>query len=208
MAAVEPEKPRSGLVARAADMILRPGGTWRAVDAEPAEIGDIYLGYVIPLAAVPPLAGFLGIYIFGGIQIGSIGVKPSLTGAAVEAVAGYGLTLVLAYVLALVIDVLAPLFGGRADRTRAFKLVAYSGTGLWLAGLLALYPALGFPAALLGGLYSLYLLYIGLPRLMRIEEGRAITCFAVILLAVIVLVGVKGFLAARALEVGGPLIAS
>lgn len=207
MAAVEPEKPRSGLVARAADMILRPGAGWRAVEAEPAEIGDIYLGYVIPLAAVPPLAGFLGIFIFGGIQIASIGVRPSLTGAAVEAAAGYGLTLVLAYVLAVIVDLLAPLFGGQANRIRAFKLVAYSGTGLWIAGLLSLYPTLGFPAALLGALYSLYLLYVGLPRLMRIQEGRAISCFAVILLAAIVLAGLKGILTARALELGGPLVA-
>ena len=207
MAAVEPEKPRTGLLPRAADMILRPQATWRAIDGEPGEIGDLYLGYVIPLAALPPLCAFLGIYIFGGFQIASIGVRPSLTGAAIEAAAGYVLSLILAYVLALVIDGLAPRFGGRASRLQAFKLVAYSGTALWLAGLLALYPALGIPAALLGMLYSLYVLYVGLPRLMRIEEGRAITCFAVILLVIIVLTGVKGWVTARALELGGPLVA-
>jgi hypothetical protein len=207
MAAVEPGKPRSGLFARAGDMILRPGSTWRTIDGEPGEIGDLYLGYVIPLAAVPPLAAFLGIYIFGGFQIASIGVRPTLTGAAVEAAAGYGLTLLLTYVLALIIDALAPRFGGRANRAQAFKLVAYSGTALWLAGVFALYPALGIPAALLGVLYSLYALYVGLPRLMRLDEGRAITCFAVIVLAVIVLAGVKGWVTARALELGGPLIA-
>ncbi|HEY8571178.1 Yip1 family protein [Phenylobacterium sp.] len=207
MAAVEPEKPRSGLIGRALDMVLRPQAAWRAVAAEPSDIGEVYLRYVLPLAAIPPVAGFLGIVIFGGIQIASIGVRPSLMAAAVEAVAAYGLTLILTYVLALVVDALAPRFGGQADRTRAFKLVAYSGTGLWLAGALALYPTLSFPAVILGALYSLYLLYTGLPRLMRIEEGRAITCFAVVLLAVVLLAALKGFLAARAMELGGPLMA-
>ena len=61
MAAVEPEKPRSGLLARAGDMILRPGATWRAIADEPAEVGDLYLRYVAPLAAIPALCAFLAI---------------------------------------------------------------------------------------------------------------------------------------------------
>lgn len=207
MAAVEPEKPRTGLVARAGDMLVRPQATWATVAREPGEVGDLYLRYVVPLAAIPALCDFLGIFIFGGLQIATVEFRPSLTGAAVEALAGYGLSLVFAYILAMVIDGLAPRFGGVADRWQAFKLVAYSGTALWVAGALALYPALGIPAALLGAVYSLYLLYVGLPRLMRLEEGRAITCFALILLAILAMAALKGFITAKAMEVGGPLIA-
>lgn len=207
MTAAEPGKRRSSLIGRARGMLTRPQATWAEVAVEPVQVSDLYLGYVLPLAAIPALCGFLGIYIFGGFQIASIGVRPPLSGAATEALAGYGLTLVLTYVLAIVIDLLAPRFGGVADRTQAFKLVAYSGSGLWLAGILAIYPALGIPATMLGALYSLYLLYLGLPRLMRIEEGRAISCFALLLLAIALLGALKGVITARALELGGPLMA-
>lgn len=207
MAAVEPEEPRTGLIARAGDMLVRPQATWATIAEEPAEIGELYLRYLVPLAAIPALCDFLGIFIFGGLQIASIEFRPPLAGAAVEALANFGLTLVLAYVLAVAIEVLSPRFGGAGDRTQAFKLVAYSGTALWVSGAAALYPALGIPAALLGAVYSLYLLYVGLPRLMRIEPGRAITCFALILLVVMAMAAAKGVISARAMELGGPLIA-
>jgi hypothetical protein len=208
MAAVEPEKPRTGLMARAGDMLFRPQQTWAVIAREPAEVGDLYLRSVIPLAAIPALCDFLGIFIFGGLQIASIEFRPPLAGAAVEALANYGLTLALAYALARIVEVLSGRFGGVPDRVQAFKLVAYSGTAVWVLGALALYPALGIPAALLGAVYSLYLLYVGLPRLMRIEPGRAISCFALILLAVLAMAALKGLISAKALEVGGPLIAA
>ena len=80
---------------------------------------------LVALAAVPALCAFLGIFIFGGFQIASIGVRPSLTGAAIEAVAGYVLTLVMAYVLAVVIDALAPRFGGVATDLGAPRILLH-----------------------------------------------------------------------------------
>jgi hypothetical protein len=63
-------------------------------------------------------------------------------------------------------------------------------------------------ASILGGLYSLYLLYLGLPRLMKVPVERAITCFAVILVLTVILAILKGELVARIAELGGPLAAT
>lgn len=114
----------------------------------------------------------------------------------------------MVFALALVVAQAAPRFGGVGDRGQALKLVALCGTAVWIAGVFGIYPALGVPAAILGAIWSLYALYVGLPEIMRVDRDRAITCFALILLAAIVLVVARSFLMAWAAEFGGPLVAA
>src|SRR5690606_29428743 len=130
-----------------------------------ATIGGIYTSYVVILAAIGPIASLIGQQVFG---IGAFGYswKPSLGYSIGSAVLSYLLSLVTVYVAALVIDALAPSFGGTKDQLKAFKVAAYSMTPGWIAGIFGIIPMLGW-LALIGGLYGLYLLYLGLPRLMR-----------------------------------------
>lgn len=180
MGAAEQSSKRAGLMARATSMLLRPHQTWVEVAGELATVRGLLLGYVAPLAAIGPVCGALGLILFGpsiaGIQLKAAPLE-TVGGALID----YVLSVASAYLLALVISALAPAFGGRTDRTQALKLVAYSGTALWLAGAFALYPTLGFPIAILGALYSLYALYLGLPRLMRAPDERGLTYFAIVL---------------------------
>jgi hypothetical protein len=115
----------------------------------------------------------------------------ALTGAII----GYVLTLVGTYVLALIIDALAPTFDGQRNQIQALKVAAYSSTAAWLAGIFALIPLLGFLG--LVGLYSLYLLYLGLPVLMKTPREKALPYTAVVILAAIVLFIIIGMIAAR-----------
>jgi hypothetical protein len=207
MAAVEPGSSGASLLARVRSLVLRPERAWDAIAAEPATPNEIYKAFVVPLAAVPSVCGLVGVLVFGGFHIASVGVHPTLASSLIEAVMSYALTLVLVFFMAVVIEVAAGLFGGVRDRGQAFKLAAYSGAAFWAAGIFALYPSLTFPAGVLGGLYSLYTLNLGLPKLMKVDRERALTCFAVILVAAIVLALLKGEITARAAEVGGPLIA-
>lgn len=207
MAAVEPGSPGASLLARARSLILRPERGWDAIAAEPASPNEIYKAYVLPLAAVPSICGLVGVLAFRGFHIASVSVQRSFAGSLIEAVMSYALTLVLVFVMAVIIEVAAGLFGGVRDRGQAFKLAAYSGTAFWVAGVFSLYPSLAFPAGVLGGIYSLYTLSLGLPKLMKVDRDRALTCFAVILVAAIVLALLKGEITARAAEMGGPLTA-
>jgi hypothetical protein len=186
MSAVEPSTKRAGLVGRAVGMLFHPGETWAAVASEPIGVGDLYRGYIAPLAAIAPICGAVGLLVFGA-SIAGIHLKPSLGATLLGAGLDYSLTLIAAYLLALVIAALAPAFGGAGSRTQALKLVAYAGTAVWLAGVFALYPTVGFPVAVLAGVYSLYTLYLGLAPLMRTSPERSLTYFAVVLLAVLLL---------------------
>lgn len=166
----------SGLVQRVQDILLKPKPTWAAIDAEPATIKGLYTGYVMILAAIGPVCGVLGGMLSHGVLFAPFTL--------VAGVVGYGMTLAAVYVMALVIDGLAPSFGGTSNRIQAFKVSAYSGTAVWLAAVFQLVPMLGFLGIV--GLYSLYLLYLGLPELMKVSQDKAMVYTLVVIVAMIV----------------------
>jgi hypothetical protein len=53
------------LVDRVKNIILRPTTEWPVIAAEPSSLGGLYTGYVAPLAAINPIALFIGLSIVG-----------------------------------------------------------------------------------------------------------------------------------------------
>src|SRR5215203_5545264 len=111
MSVVEPGSSHSNLIQRVKDILMRPAPTWEAIEAEPSSIGQIYRNYIIPLAAIPAVAGFIGMAIVGVGGFG-FGYKAPMIPTLIGQLVGYGLSLGMVYVLALIIDGLAPTFGG------------------------------------------------------------------------------------------------
>jgi hypothetical protein len=176
------------LVARAKAIVLAPKDEWPKIAAETQTPGDIFTRYVIPLAAVGPVATLIGGQVFG---YGAFGFtyRPSLVAALGTAAISFLLTLVGVVVLTFIADLLAPKFGGEANRAQAFKLVAYGSTASWLAGIFGLIPSLGFFSLL--GLYSIYLYYTGATPVMKVPQEKsaaytAVTILCAILLTIIV----------------------
>ncbi len=163
-------RPANGLVQRAKAIILTPKTEWVAIDAEPMTVRGIMTGWVVPLAAIGPIAGLIGGQLFGSGMFGIV-YHPSLIGALTTAVLSFGMTVVGTWLLALIIDALAPSFGGTKNPVAAMKVAAFSATAGWLAGAFGILPALAFLSIL--GLYSLYLLYLGLPLLMKAPPEKA-----------------------------------
>jgi hypothetical protein len=181
MAVVHP-----GLVDRAKNILVTPKTEWPAIDAEPASIADIYRSYVLWLAAIPPIAGFIGNALFGYSVLG-VPFRVPLVAALGSAIAQYLLSLISVFVLALIIDALAPTFGGAKNQVQAFKVAAYSNTAGWVAGILTVVPQLGTIAAILS-LYAFYLLYLGLPLLMHAPKEKALGYTIASVVAAIVLI--------------------
>jgi hypothetical protein len=170
---------------RAKNITLTSKTEWDVIAAEPTSIGEIYTRYVVPLALIPAIAGLIGAWLVG-VTIPGLGtVRASFFAALFGALVQFGMALLLVYVLALIIDALAPTFSGQKNRLAAFKVAAYSMTPAWLAGIFSIIPALSFLSIL--GLYGFYLLYLGLPRLMRAPPEKAVGYTAVVVLAAIVL---------------------
>jgi|CXWL01.1.fsa_nt_gi hypothetical protein len=175
---------QQGLIARVKNIILTPSAEWDVIEKEPAEIAGLYKSYIMILAAIGPVAGMIKGVVFGYSVLG-ITYRPGIMQAAVTAITSYIITLVGVFILALVIDALAPSFGATKNRIQAFKVAAYSSTAVWLARTLELLPGLGTLILLLG-VYSLYLLYLGLPRLMKSPADKAMGYTAVTVVAAIV----------------------
>lgn len=161
---------RGSMFARAYALVSRPAATWSGIAVEDSTTTAIFRGYVLPMALIGPLCGFIGGQIFGVRVYGSLGqpgVLSQLTGAAVA----LGLTLISYVVLCAIAETLSPRFGGHTGSIAATKLIAYSLTPVWLVGVISLVPMLA-PLTVLG-LYSVYLVYRGVGPIMGVPDGKA-----------------------------------
>ena len=181
------------IVDRAKNMIMKPKAEFQVIDGETHTVKDLYLNYIMILAAIPAVAAFIGFSIIGLGGVLSQYRIPIASGIAMMIVK-YVLSLASVYVVALIVDALAPNFGSQKNFLQALKLVAFSMTAAWLAGIFSILPALSILGLL--GLYSLYVLFLGLPILMKTPEDKVIPYFVVILIAAVVVNVVIGALAA------------
>ena len=177
------------LVERVKGILLTPQKEWPVIEAESATTASLYTGYIVPLAAIPAVAGFVGMSLFGMRLLGAsfrVPIGTGLSGAVVRYVA----TLAGVYVLGLVIDALAPNFGGQKNPIQALKLAAYSMTASWLAGIFLIIPGLAMLSIV--GIYSLYLLFVGLPVQMKAPQDKSMVYTVVVIVSMFVIYIVIG----------------
>jgi hypothetical protein len=79
---------------------------------------------------------------------------------------------------------------------QALKTAVYAYTAYWIASIAQVVPALGFLIVLAGGLYSLYLLYLGLPVTMKAPADKALPYTAVIVVCTFVIMLLLGVVVA------------
>ena len=129
------------LIEHAKAILLKPAQTWPVIDAEPATVASIYKEWLVIMAAIPAVCGFIGLSLIGVGMFG-YGYRMPIVGGLVAMVFGYVLSLAVAFVMALIVDALAPSFGGVKNRVAAMKVVAYGSTAVYVAGVLKLLPSL------------------------------------------------------------------
>ncbi len=187
------------LKTRARNILLTPNTEWPVIAGESTSTGSLITGYVMPLAAIGAIAGFIGGSLVG-TTIPFVGTyrAPVLAGLT-TAVFVFVMAIVGVLILAFIIDALAPTFGAQKNSAQAIKVAVYSYTPAWIAGALQILPALGV-LGILAGLYGIYLLYLGLPALMKAPQDKAVGYTAVVVVCAIVL----SFVAAM---VGGVVMA-
>ncbi|HTO46135.1 MAG TPA: Yip1 family protein [Burkholderiales bacterium] len=157
-------------VNRAANILLEPQNEWAAIAHERSDPKALYLGYIAILAILPAAATLISTWLVGSLGFGRLGARVALQAA----LTGYVLSLAMVLAIALVANLLAPRFGGRSNFDQALKLTAYALTASWVAGIFTILPVVGWLVSLLGGLYSLYLLQVGAPQLMKMSERDAV----------------------------------
>lgn len=171
------------LIERAKNILLQPKAEWDRIAAEPANVSQLYVGYVLPLAAFAAICSFIGLSLIGVSAFG-VSYKVPMVAGLVSAVLQIVMGVIGVYIMALIANALAPSFGSVKDQGQAHKLAVYGCTAGFLAGVFSIFP----PLAMLGllGLYSLVLVYFGLTPLMKTPDDKRIGYLITIIVVMIV----------------------
>lgn len=186
--------PLAGFIERMKNILLNPKGEWPVIERESTSIAQLYTGYVLPLTAFAAVMSFVRMSIIGAsMPFGGtfrISIYDGLTMMVVRLIA----SLIGVLLIGLIINGLAPTFAGQRDNRQALKTAAYAFTPAWLASVFLLLGGLGALLQLLAAIYGIYLLYLGLPVLMKCAREKAVGYTATVVICTIVLAVVFGVL--------------
>jgi hypothetical protein len=143
------------LIERVKGILVDPKAEWPRVKGEPGDIAYLFANYVAVLAAIPAICGWIAWIVVGA---------PVITGIVIT---------LIRYLLSFVSVYLAPTFDAEKNFDNALKLAVYSATPFWLSGIFSLIPGLGF-VRILALAYAAYLLWLGIPPLMRSPPDKSI----------------------------------
>lgn len=205
------------LIARVKNILLTPKTEWPVVAAEPETVQSLFTSYIMILAAIPAVIQLLKLSVIG-TTIPFVGgtIRLGIGVGITQMVVQYVVALGVCYLMMLIVDALAPTFGGEKNQVQALKSVAYSYTASWVASVLGLIGPLGWLAMLAAAIYGIYLLYIGLPSTMKCPQDKAggyaaatiIIGFVLSLVLGIVLASVTGLSGAMSGAMSGGLHSS
>ena len=185
-----------GFISRVKNIVLGPAAEWEAVAPESTSIAQLYTGYIVILAALAAVLAF--------VRMSMIGVRLPLGGGVMRYPMGSGMTtavmsfvlgLIGVFVVGLIINGLAGTFSAQRDQRQALKVAAYSLTPAFLSSILALSPVLPTLLQFLAGCYGIYVLYLGLPVVMRSPKEKAVGYTAAVVICTILLGIVLGAVA-------------
>lgn len=182
----------NAIIKRAIAILTKPNDEWKVIKGESSTIADLYTKYAMILAAIPAIAGFIG-YCLIGVSFGFGTLRIPIGRGLVWAILQYVLSLAGVFLLAFIIDSLAPSFGAKKDLVASVKVVVYAYTAAWIAGILYIIPSLAIIAAILS-LYSLFLLYLGMDHIKEPPADKKVGYFIVSIIVAIVVFFIVGYL--------------
>jgi hypothetical protein len=182
-AVVSPVAPspriKSGLFARMKGMLFGPGGEWALIATEVTPTVRLYTNYIVPLALLDALVAF--------IHVTSGAVHVPFSDGVITALLVFGFGLLGIFLVAVIINAVAPFFGAVSDRRLASAIAAYASTPIWLATVFVPFPTLWAPLQVLAVSWHTWLLYLGLRLLMKAARDRVLGYATTVVLCTILL---------------------
>lgn len=173
-------------------LFTKPDAEWESIRQDSESVGKLYVGHVLLLAAIPAVAAFYGTTEIGW-RAGDAQLVRLTTGSALQlCILFYAAMLVGIYILGRFIDLFSRTYGADKGRPKGIILAAYTSTPMFVVGVIAAYPNpwVNLFVGLLATAYAIYLLYEGLPILMRIPKDRGFMfASSVVTVGLVMLVG-------------------
>lgn len=151
------------IINRLSNLLFSPQSEWIKVRDERISNAQIFLKYVIWIAALPAAGYLVSFFRYSDIIL-------NIRAAIIIYVFG----LVAVDGSAYLSNLLATNFASKKDLSRALKLVAFGVTPTFVTGLLNFLPVVGTFIWAIGSLYSAYLFYLGLPVLMATPNDKQV----------------------------------
>ena len=176
----------------AIDVVKSPASVMTAYKDADIGINSLMINYVAVLAAVPFIATLIGDLWYYGLfgYFGFLGFS-GYGFAILSAILTYILDIIAVFIVGFLTWKLAPSFGTTTTQVRATRLAAYAFTPAFLIAILNIIPFIGF-LEILGLLYGLYILYLGLPILLNTPRDRALTYVIVVVVVTLIVYVVIG----------------
>ena len=162
------------MLQHALGLFINPRKDWTKIRDENCTVGKCYCSYVFLLASIPPISGYFGTTLHGW-EIGTReAIKLSPDSALIIAIIYYLVMLVGVFSMGFMIHFMSKTYGSAQSLPRCITLAAYVATPLFLVGIFELFPILwlNFVIGLPALVYSVYLLYLGVPIIMKIPEEQ------------------------------------
>lgn len=184
------------LLGHAFGLFTHPDKEWDAIRKEHSAPRRLYVTYVLILALIGPICAYISTAHFGWTVGNERLIKLTEISAFQLSLLTYLAILAGVFALGYAINWMAKTYGAQEehDRSSALALASYSCTPLFLAGFALLYPVPWFNAMvfLAAAAYGAYLMYDGLPIVMRIPKDQAIMyAGALMTVALVILVATR-----------------
>ena len=152
-------------------IIFSPTKTWNLLADESERSIKGRLIWVLEMAAIPPLSFYYGTTQVGWGSGGEL-VKVSPESAIPLAVLFYLALLSSIIAIGLMAHWMSKTYNASSFPVKGMVLVGYANTPIFICGLLALYPVWWFDVlvATAACCYAIRLLYMGVPKLMKIPD--------------------------------------
>ena len=187
------------LVKRVKNILLNPATEWETIKKEDHMVSDLFTQYALKLAAIPAISGLIG------FTFGRAFYNPSFGANLKWAISMYVMSIIGVYILAYIIDVLAPTFGSKKHLPTSMKVVVFSYTAAWVGGVFSLVPALAI-FGVLASIYSLVLLYKGLQIVKEVPQNKMVGYFVAVIIASLIVYGITGAIITRIAFSGNPMM--
>lgn len=190
----------NSIINTAKQFIVNPKLEWEVAKENTNSAQQHVMKYVLPLALISAVAIFIGVGLIGYRVLGYR--VQSVSGGLAQAIMSLASILIGVYLSGFVIHKLAPKFNTSVSLDKAVKLVGFSYTAILLAGVLNIFPPLAF-FTFLGGLYSLYILYVGFKPMTNVSDDKSTSYFVVSILVIVGVYFIIGLILASIIGVLG-----
>lgn len=173
-------------------LFAHPKEEWKDIRDQQCSVTRCYCSHVLFLAAIPAVAGLIGTSQVGWSVAGDAPVKLEFNSALQISIVFYFAMLATVFAVGKMVHWMGQTYGAEQTLPQCIALAAYTATPLFLIGVMLFYPVpwLIFLIGIFALSYTVYLLYLGLPVMMEVDEDKGfLFSSAVLAVGLVMLVG-------------------